>query len=132
MNYDMTKQEIFDTVVMHLYNQGQQSAVYDDWARASCRYRTPEGLKCAVGCLIPDKDYNTDMEGTRVPGLLIDNIKLHTLFVRNMDLLMDLQSAHDNRCHWDKEGPTIFLYNALTLIAKQHDLDIKVLQRMAG
>ena len=34
-----------------------------------CAYRSEDGDKCAVGCLIPDSDYREAFEGTTVLGL---------------------------------------------------------------
>lgn len=44
-----TAQEIFDTVARHLHKQGVQAL---DASGNGCLYRTPAGLRCAVGCLI--------------------------------------------------------------------------------
>ncbi len=52
----MTPQEIFDTVVDHLLSQGKPSI------SGVCRYRSDDGLKCAVGVLIPDSEYDFEME----------------------------------------------------------------------
>lgn len=43
-------QELFDTIVTHLRKQGKQAKD----ANGDCVYLTSDGLKCAVGCLIPD------------------------------------------------------------------------------
>lgn len=45
----MNKQEIFDKVALHLLTQGRQAT-----DGTFCQYLTSDGLKCAVGCLIPD------------------------------------------------------------------------------
>lgn len=54
----MTEQELFDKVVAHLRKQGVKSV-----ENGRCRYRTAEGLKCAIGILIKDEDYSTELEG---------------------------------------------------------------------
>lgn len=51
-------QEVFNKVVRHLLTQKQKARV-----GTTCMYKTPEGLKCAVGCLIPDELYSQDIEG---------------------------------------------------------------------
>jgi hypothetical protein len=86
----MTKQEIFDTVAFHLIKQGKKSA--ND--RGICLYRSPGGLKCAVGCLIPDEVYWPSMEGRSVSRLLgcYDGLKFLRPFKA---ILNDLQQAHD-------------------------------------
>ena len=49
----MTKQEIFNTVCEHLIKQNKRAS-----DNGNCVYRTAEGLKCAVGCLIKDEYYS--------------------------------------------------------------------------
>lgn len=53
----MTLQETFDKVVNGLRKQGCRSL-----KNGRCRYRGDNGRKCAVGMVIPDEDYNPDME----------------------------------------------------------------------
>jgi hypothetical protein len=62
----MTDREIFEKVRDHLLHQGKQSVVHD----GECRYRGPKRTKCAVGCLIPDTNYDPKMEGHGVNSLL--------------------------------------------------------------
>jgi hypothetical protein len=52
-------QTIFDTAVLHLAQQ-QRPAIDNTGA---CRYRADGGLKCAIGCFIPDDQYNPGMDG---------------------------------------------------------------------
>jgi len=54
----ITAQQAFETAVNGLYAQGQLStnSVND------CLYRSPEGLKCGVGFLIPDEVYQEGFE----------------------------------------------------------------------
>jgi len=54
----LTKQEMFDKVAVHLLTQGKRST-----QGTSCAYRGDGGLKCAIGCLIPDERYSRDLEG---------------------------------------------------------------------
>lgn len=58
-----TLQKIFNKVSKHLLTQGVRSLGYSVKAdREICRYRTPDGLKCAVGCLIKAKVYREELE----------------------------------------------------------------------
>lgn len=60
-----TLQEIFDIVSTHLLKQDRQAREGVDqegFGQGICRYRSPAGLKCAVGCLITDEQYNPIME----------------------------------------------------------------------
>lgn len=57
----LTKQQIYDKVKKHLLKQGEKSMVSD-----RCMYRTQRGgkiLKCALGCIIQEKDYDSSIEG---------------------------------------------------------------------
>lgn len=89
----------------------------------SCRYRTTDGMSCAVGCLIPDSAYNPGAEGASVGQLrwvdgfwdtpegvwdprvkaLADMLNnagiLATEKIRN--ILALAQHRHDNLASWD-------------------------------
>jgi hypothetical protein len=112
-----TKHEIFAHVVAHLKSQGKKAKEGE-----MCKYRTSDGLKCAVGCLIDDDRYSQDMEGLVVTGDIvlkaigttIDELRqdrrllsttynlddiyeysnLDTIAVR-VSMIMKLQSIHD-------------------------------------
>jgi hypothetical protein len=58
----MTDQEMFDTILTHLRQQGLKS-VGSSTEGPTCRYRTKDGRKCAVGCMIPDDKYSREIEG---------------------------------------------------------------------
>lgn len=62
----MTDQEIFDKVATHLLTQNERSV-----ALGTCMYRGTGGMKCAIGCLIPDDRYLPWMERRSVeyPGI---------------------------------------------------------------
>lgn len=64
-----TEQQVFDTVAKHLLTQMQQSRITFDDGAISCRYRGPNGLKCAAGVLIGDDEYRENMEN-RTWGML--------------------------------------------------------------
>jgi hypothetical protein len=67
----MDRQETFDKVARHLLTQGRRSAELNPMVSGGvCRYRSPDGTKCAVGALIPDELYSADMEGRSVIGLV--------------------------------------------------------------
>ncbi len=89
----MTNQEIFDKVVAHLRKQNARSVMM-----LKCLYRGPNGLKCAVGCLISDDAYSRDLE-TRVVGASKVQSALLASGVPNdettIDMLRSLQQTHD-------------------------------------
>ena len=64
----MNNQEIFNRVVIHLRKQGRKSHSSNRLRRDECKYRAPDGLCCAVGCLIDDEHYRPEMEAKPVSG----------------------------------------------------------------
>ena len=66
----MKMQEAFDIVVTHALKQNERALMDIETEGCSCRYRTPDGLKCFVGALIPDDRYHPAMEGNSVADLL--------------------------------------------------------------
>lgn len=94
------EQEIFDRVITHLFNQGEQSLD----CGGGCRYRGPRGLKCAVGVDIPDEMYSEDMETYGISALLkyADdwNLKFPESIPNNLDLYKQLQTLHDFGGYW--------------------------------
>lgn len=95
----MTAQEIFDTVVAHLRKQGVRSSDICHNAvaiREICKYRSADGFRCAIGCLISDEKYDPGMEEKGVRALL----RCYTYAfpqgcTENVSLLVSLQAIHD-------------------------------------
>ncbi len=88
----MTSQEIFDTVARHLATQGCRALT----TSGACRYRTEDGLKCAVGVLIKDEYYRPEFENR--PATDNDVLAAVTLSVGDgidANLLQALQYVHD-------------------------------------
>ena len=98
-------QQIYETVVKHQRKQGQKSHLKLSDGNYSCRYRDPEGRKCAIGCLIPDIEYVKEMEGKDVGDLISGNL-LNLLrsaeFYRHRKLLDGLQKIHDKANSFDE------------------------------
>lgn len=109
-----TTQEIFDTVARHLLTQKARSEClidFDGEMAKGCAYRTPDGLMCAVGCLIPDDLYDPIIENVAVQGVMAvakmkdtapSYVKLFNILVElgmatddKMKLLSNLQRTHD-------------------------------------
>ena len=84
---EWSSQQLFDYVAKHLVTQGRAAM-----SGAACCYRTPSGDMCAVGCLIPDADYEEWFEGHTLE-LLPDLEAL--LGVDHSKLLHSLQIVHD-------------------------------------
>jgi hypothetical protein len=85
-----TTQEVFDQVAKHLLTQNKQSEGEHNNG-LTCMYRSPDGLKCAAGCLIGDDEYLSHWERrswgfvSRVGGV-----------TKHIDLISSLQSIHDD------------------------------------
>lgn len=63
----MTTQEAYEAI-REYFSRPDAVLARDEYG--DCLYRTPEGNKCAVGCLIPDEVYTPDMEGVGIDSLL--------------------------------------------------------------
>ena len=105
-----TNQEIYDAAKHGILSQGGFG--FDSISR----YRAKNGHKCAAGWLIPDDDYRLEFEQKTVFELG------HKLFGINnvqLDLLDDLQRAHDNNAPLCN----VFGWMAqMTMVAKAHGL----------
>ncbi len=84
-------QVTFDTVVTGLRKQNARSVSEN---KHRCMFRSPDGLKCAVGMLITDEKYNPDFDNSSVQEANGFN------FVVNLghdeDLLHKLMVCHDH------------------------------------
>lgn len=96
----MNHQETLETVYKHLIKQGKQ-ATY----KGACLYRGPDNTSCAVGCLIPDDQYDFEMElcGSiyNVVDCFPDNPFIRSLTPENIAFLQILQSIHDYKPNWE-------------------------------
>lgn len=88
---EATAQEVFDQVKEHLLKQYQKSVTNNINGGLSCLYRGLKGLKCAVGCLIADDEYDKKMEGSNWLALYEDK-KVPS---EHHNLIIDLQTIHD-------------------------------------
>lgn len=117
----LTAQAIFDRVAKHLLRQGRRS-----WSTEAggCAYRGNDGDKCAVGCLILDREYDEAMENRPVCELL-DKGALPMRLAPHVGLLTILQMAHDG-CDDQHFVPAILA--RLRNIATDHGLKRAVLR----
>lgn len=111
------KQEIFDKVAKHLLTQKVQCINSET---GKCSYFDPgTKMKCAAGCLIPDRDYSENFEG--FPVGYFSNNEITKFFKDSgyskdeIELISGLQELHDfyEPGIWKKR---------LKLIAKDHSL----------
>ena len=100
MSGHVSKQKVFDYVRERLLEQGKASVVRTIMNGSSgCAYRSPDGSKCAVGWLIPDRSYDPNMEGSVDELFTYYHMPIHEAGVAVVDkyeFLTSLQDAHDN------------------------------------
>jgi len=89
----MNRQEVFDKVAAHLLTQREKSK--DSYG---CLYRSPDGLKCAIGCLIPDNLYDKAIENSPVDELPENILRFIGVedSIEDINFLTDLQIIHDD------------------------------------
>jgi len=104
----MDRQAVFDKVAKHLLKQNKQSA-----DGSSCQYRSSTGLKCAIGCLIPENLYlfqldsglGTSIYSPDLLNILQKSLKLSKpLTAHDIGFLINLQIIHDHQepSEWKK------------------------------
>lgn len=123
----MNNQEAFDKVVAHLKTQKKRSTESLSLkAGDKCLYRGPNGLKCAIGCLIPDELYDNNMDyggNSSIQHALEKNPALAKYFSGiPLLLLSDLQRAHDAIMNWDENGFNETGFERLKIIASDFNL----------
>jgi hypothetical protein len=133
----MNAQEVFDTVCRHLYAQGKPAIMNRPQdVHPSCAYRGDNGTMCAVGCLIPQDEYQPSYEAKDAASVLImaKRSKKARPVMRSLlpheDLLTRLQRAHDE-CYNDyKRFDFSLLRQTLRSIANEFALDTSVLKTL--
>lgn len=119
----MTAQEVFDTVALHLLTQNAKSMLPPDEDFETCAYRSPDGRKCAVGCLIPDDKYDDRVERLNIEEVA-DLLGGDTgeLLLDHEDLLDALRQVHDD---YDPER----WRDELRVVATEQSLSLAVLEQ---
>lgn len=86
------KQEIFNTIwEKFVVNKAPRAYIES----LGCRYRTADGSKCFVGCLISDEEYDGEME-TKTIGDIFEDLNPKWLPVDLVPFLRELQAIHDS------------------------------------
>lgn len=114
----MTAQEIFNRIAEHLRTQGRPSLSEEN----DCLYRGPNGLRCAIGAIIPDYKYRRSFEDRTINTLILRHFPR---WKKHEDLLSDLQELHDKADIRTVAG--LFhkrkLTSGLRVIARRHSLE---------
>lgn len=119
----MTEQEFFDKTITHLVTQGRPAMT----AAGTCKYRTTDGLKCAIGCHIPDELYSRRMEGDSVYQLVERYPETQKYIPETLTLAADLQDIHDTNGCWSRPE---YMIERLQQVAKLYDLNTDVLDSL--
>ena len=101
----MSVREIFYKVEKHLLKQNERSI----GVVSGCKYRSDQGLTCAVGCLMTDDMYEASFEGESVRDKYVTEALIPIIGVNKakkedkLELLSKLQHIHDsaNVGNWD-------------------------------
>lgn len=121
----MNNQEAFDKVCDHLMQM-----IVPSKEDGLCVYRGENGLKCAIGTLIPDELYFPSLESYgSVNDLMNTTAKelepIQKLFKGlNLNLLIDLQIIHDSSISWTKKGLSKEAIFKLKETAQRYELKI--------
>lgn len=121
--------EVIEYVGAHLLRQGKRStANFSVFGGPSCAYRGKGGMSCAVGCLIPDDDYEKTWRRWEGKGVL-DEGPNGWLSARgyNTGILRRLQSTHDmlydGETEKDVENNKKYIEKSLKEIASHFKID---------
>lgn len=89
---EMTIEKAYQGMKEYFSRPGAELA-FDKYEK-TCKYRTIDGKKCAIGCLIPDDMYNPGMEHTAVE--LVVEQEMGWTDTRLKSFLFSAQEMHDN------------------------------------
>lgn len=92
-----TKQEAFDIVLNGLRAQGAPSIEpYEIGSSVTCRYRGPNGLKCAAGHLLKDEYYDEEVMEGKISACIDPNLFGMRDTNGSYKLIRAMQNAHDD------------------------------------
>jgi hypothetical protein len=103
MNFK-SKQALFDYIGTFLLDQGVRCATKN----GACQYRGDDNKKCAIGAILPDKNYHIMMEGKTIRDLILrESFRNYTLpwyIKRYAKFLEEAQLIHDTADNWATKG----------------------------
>lgn len=121
----MNKQDIFNKVAVHLFDQSKRATANDG---EYCQYRGKDNTKCAIGALIPDEMYDEKMEGGSVYVLFRRFPAMEEFFsVENTQFLRELQYVHDNRGSWYTNE---MMRGALRAVGEAYEVDTSIVDTL--
>ncbi|MGI9141645.1 MAG: hypothetical protein ACR2IJ_00490 [Fluviibacter sp.] len=116
-------QKAYEKIRSHLIEQGRPAS---DAMTGSCFYRHPDGLMCAVGCMITDDVYRPSLEDCTV-----DDVGVRLALVKSgwpmtpegFEMLHDMQSYHDKWKVGDDDGLR-FVIEQIDRVAEEYKLEV--------
>jgi hypothetical protein len=118
----MTTQEAYERIRAHFLADGRFGF---DTVSEFCLYRTDEGAKCAVGCLIPDGNPMLQ-SGHAIYGLTRDYPEEFNALFEGVEygFLADAQSAHDAEAKNGDQATIASFIETLDLLAADYRLQV--------
>ncbi len=119
----MNRQEVFNKVATHLLTQNEKARTQTGWGDFRCSYKADNGLKCAIGCLIPDDLYDKKIEGNSIlyNPLLISILRnaIDLYIDDDINFLENLQTIHDQMSikSWAEQLNQFAIDNKLIMIS---------------
>ncbi len=119
----MDQQLVFDAIVRFIRLQGGPSR-----QKSGCFYRSADGRKSVIGCLLPDAlyaDYLEDRDPEDLPPFVFDALGAET--EDDIGFLVELEEAHDTAARAAGDHPEEFWLHwtkALKRIAARHSLTL--------
>ena len=130
----MNKQEVFNQLAQHLFQQNERSMTLSEGGALICAYRTKdaEPLKCAVGKFIPDALYSRKMENVSANGVLFEQfpelIEPLTIEDAHRVFWSVAQSVHDRGSSWES---TAHMRTALNELATEFEIDASIVETLS-
>lgn len=112
-------QKAYEKIRAHLIEQGKPAK--EDFS-GNCVYRSEDGLKCAVGCLIDDNAYDPSLEDCTP---MMDNVTYAlkqsgwTFTQGQLQCLKEMQEKHDAWC-----GGLDAVIRDIDGVAQQYKLEV--------
>jgi hypothetical protein len=115
-------QEIFDQVAKHMLAQNAPAVYINQDGDRNCLYRTFDGRKCAVGCLIADDEYSSAIEDLGMRGLAKVLDPLHFCGTSSYLNTRETQARDAAALRgWSDAGLSQLQYDLLIALQEMHD-----------
>lgn len=127
----MNKQATLNQVIRFLHAQGGPGCQPN-----GCFYRTGDGRKSALGCLIPDDLYSDSLEDrdpADLPPYVFDALNVET--DEDVEFLVELETAHEHAARVSRDADNQFWSawtDVLKPIASKYALSLDLLDRLGA